>query len=226
MPCRSPLLMLQKYANHLLVLGIIGSIAGSIGYFHFFGDGNSPSHATAGEPSVAALLTAGAPASKTTARAANGMPAAASDGLSGVRVQDAGTVFDFNVTPEWIVARWPAVSTGLAQLPLEGYRVPLVTGTAQHDLAGCLTYYFDPRQKLQQITFVGTTGDPRPLIGLLTTRFQFGRRLANDPGLVIYEAGQLNGQPASVLRIRLASADDSSGPYRSYNVELSLRRME
>ncbi len=136
-------------------------------------------------------------------------------------MQDASSVFDFQITPEWIVAHWPAVSTGLAQLQLEGYRVPLVTGTAQHDLAGSLTYYFNAEQKLQQITFIGTTGDPRPLIGLLTSRFHLTRRLVNDPGLVVYEAVHSNNQPASSLQIRLAPLAQPNDPYRRYDVELS-----
>ena len=143
---------------------------------------------------------------------------------SSMQVQDASSVFDFHITPEWIVAHWPTVSTGLAQLQLEGYRVPLVTGTAQHDLAGSLTYYFDAEQKLQQITFIGTTGDPRPLIGLLTTRFHLTRRLVNDPGLVVYEAVHYNNQPASSLRIRLAPLAQPNDLYRCYDIELSLGR--
>ena len=102
----------------------------------------------------------GAAGSQITANIAGPGASAAAAGRSSVRVQDPSSVFHFQITPEWIVAHWPAVSTGLAQLQLEGYRVPLVTGTARHDLAGSLTYYFNAEQKLQQITFVGTTGDP------------------------------------------------------------------
>ena len=139
-------------------------------------------------------------------------------------LQDASGAFDFQITPEWIVAHWPAVSTGLAQLQLEGYRVPLVTGTAQYDLAGSLTYYYNAEQRLQRITFLGTTGDPRPLIALLTSRFHLTRRLVNDPGLVVYEAVNSNNQPASSLRIRLAPLAHPNDPYRCYDVELFLER--
>ena len=38
-------------------------------------------------------------------------------------------VLDFNVTVEWVMQRWPRVSTGLPYVELQGYRVPLVTGT-------------------------------------------------------------------------------------------------
>ena len=56
--------------------------------------------------------------------------------VEGAPVGDLAEVFRFDVTTDWILRRWPRVSTGLAQLQLQGYRVPLVTGTAQTDLAG------------------------------------------------------------------------------------------
>ena len=165
------ILMIKKYVNVLLGLTLAAAVGGPIAYFHFFGHGNSPFQATAAEPPAgvtqgasyqgAASHVEGAPDAKITANIAGpGSPDTTAARRTSVRVQDASSVFDFQITPEWIVAHWPAVSTGLAQLQLEGYRVPLVTGTAQHDLAGSLTYYFNAEQKLQQITFVGTTGDP------------------------------------------------------------------
>ncbi len=229
------ILMIKKYVNVLLGLTLAAAVGGPIAYFHFFGHGNSPFQATAAEPPAgvtqgasyqgAASHVEGAPDAKITANIAGpGSPDTTAARRTSVRVQDASSVFDFQITPEWIVAHWPAVSTGLAQLQLEGYRVPLVTGTAQHDLAGSLTYYFNAEQKLQQITFVGTTGDPRPLIGLLVTRFHLTRRLVNDPGLVVYEAVHSNNQPASSLQIRLAPLAQPNDAYRCYNVELSLVR--
>ncbi len=226
------ILMGKKYATLLMALAAAGAVAGPMAYFHFFDRGKTPSQASAAEPQAgltpsasygaAALPGEATAGSEITANiagpAAPGTPAA---GRSSVRVQDASSVFNFQITPEWIVAHWPAVSTGLAQLQLEGYRVPLVTGTAQHDLAGSLTYYFNAEQKLQKITFIGTTGNPQPLIGLLTTRFHLTRRLVNDPGLVVYEAVHYNNQPASSLQIRLAAAQPND-IYRHYDVELSL----
>jgi hypothetical protein len=225
------ILMVKKYASLLLALGAVGFVTGPMAYFHFCGQGKTPSQANAAAPqggaahsasyAAAVVPGAGATGSETTANIA-GPGAAGTPARSSVRVQDASSVFDFQITPEWIVAHWPAASTGLAQLQLEGYRVPLVTGTAQHDLAGSLTYYFNAEQKLQQITFVGTTGDPRPLIGLLTARFHLTRRLANDPGLVLFEAVHSNNKPASSLRIRLAPLAQPNDSFRRYDVELSL----
>ncbi len=226
-------LMVKKYAIVLLGLAVAGGV-GPLAYFHFLNRGKTSSQAVGGEPQAgvtqaanfeAADLsgdgTAGiGPAANIAAAAAPGSSAAR---RSSVQVQDASAVFDFQITPEWIVNHWPAVSTGLAQLQLEGYRVPLVTGTAQHDLAGSLTYYFNAEQKLQQITFIGMTGDPRPLIGLLIGRFHLTRRLVNDPGLVVYEAVHDNNKTASSLQIRLAPAQPNDA-YRRYDIELSLVR--
>jgi len=218
------ILMVKKYAILLLGLAVTGAVAGPMAYFQFFDGGKTTSQATAAEPQAGVTRIASheaAAGSEITANlAVPGIPGTAAERRSSVRVQDANSVFDFQITPEWIVAHWPAVSTGLAQLQLEGYRVPLVTGTAQHDLAGSLTYYFNAEQKLQQITLIGTTGDPRPLIGLLTTRFHLARRLVNDPGLVVYEAVHQNNQPASSLRIRLAPLAQPNDLYRRYDIEL------
>ena len=52
-------------------------------------------------------------------------------------------VLRFDVTVEWVMQRWPRVSTGLPYLQLQGYRVPLVSGTSLRDVAGSLTYYFN-----------------------------------------------------------------------------------
>ena len=55
--------------------------------------------------------------------------------------------FSMDKTPLWVLQRWPRVSTGGAQLQLQGYRVPLVTGTGEGDLAGSMTYFFNPQQQ-------------------------------------------------------------------------------
>ena len=89
-------------------------------------------------------------------------PAALS--VEGDRTPGLAEVLRFDVSPAWVLQRWPRVSTDLAVLQLHGYRVPLVTGTNQNDVAGSLTYYFNPSQQVQQITLRGTTGDPRAII--------------------------------------------------------------
>lgn len=130
-------------------------------------------------------------------------------------------VFRFDVTPEWIIQRWKPVTPGLAQLELQGYRVPLMTGTASDDVAGSLTYYFNARQQVQRITFQGTTGDAGRLIRFLAAHYRFGRRMTQNPGLVRYEVPKPSGPPESALDIRLNVPDDR---LRRYNVALLLER--
>jgi hypothetical protein len=210
--------MLKK-SPLLLILPIAAAIGGPLAYFKLVDHGKVPAAATT---AGATASEQGREAASGTSLAISGSPAAPRTGL---QVHDAGSVFNFEVTPEWILARWPSVSTGLSQLQLEGYRVPLVTGTSQQDLAGALTYYFDAKQKLQRISFVGVSGDPRPLIGLLSSRFQMTRRLTNDPGLVVYEAAQPGRSPISGLQVRVAPLTPGD-TVRRYEIDLSLERVE
>ncbi|MBC7855586.1 MAG: hypothetical protein IAF94_19320, partial [Pirellulaceae bacterium] len=48
---------------------------------------------------------------------------------------DIPEAFRFDVSPQWINARWPRVTTVLAETDLQGLRVPLVTGPRPDDLA-------------------------------------------------------------------------------------------
>ena len=83
-------------------------------------------------------------------------------------VVDLSEALRFEVTSAWVLGRWPRVTAGLPDEDLQGYRVALVTGTREDDLAGSLTYYFNKHQRCQRITFQGTTGDARKLIAYLT----------------------------------------------------------
>jgi hypothetical protein len=144
--------------------------------------------------------------------------------LEGAPVADLAEVLRFDVTPGWVISRWPRVSTGGPHLQLQGYRVPLVTGTKESDIAGSLTYYFNAQQKVQRITFHGATGDPQLLIRLLTSRHAFVRRLTNDPGLVVFEAPQADGRRTSLLKLTSVGVVKSSDPRRRLKVELAMER--
>lgn len=132
-------------------------------------------------------------------------------------------ILRFDITPEAVVSRWPRVSTGLADLELMGYRVPLVTGSGQADLAGSLTYYFDQHRQLRRIMFKGTTGDLAALRGVLS-RFGMVHRPTNDPALMVFEsmtpAGKMNG----LARIRTAPVIQAADPLRRYEVHLVVDR--
>jgi hypothetical protein len=136
-----------------------------------------------------------------------------------------GEVFRWEITTSWILGHWPRVSAGLADVELQGYRVPLVTGTATDDLAGSLTYYFNKRQRLQRITFFGTTGDSRRLVALLATRFGFVRELHDDPGLFLYRV-RSGRKVISELRIKPTSVVRADAPFSRFNVALLIDRPE
>jgi len=153
--------------------------------------------------------------------AVNGQPVMP---IEGTPVANMAEVFHFNVTPGWITSRWPRVSTGGAHLQLQGYRVPLVTGTQDTDIAGSLTYYFNAQQKVQRITFDGTTGNASRLVGLLTSKYGFVRRLTNNPGMFVYEYAHADGRTKSLLTITSATAIKASDPYRRFKVRLLLEK--
>jgi hypothetical protein len=133
-------------------------------------------------------------------------------------------VLSFDVTVDWIMRRWPRVSAGLAQVQLQGYRVPLVTGTSIADLAGSLTYYFNPQQQVQRITFRGATGDPGAMLALLANRYRFTRRLTNDPGVILYETVDAGNQTTGTAKIRSAKVIKANQPYTRFDVELAMDR--
>ena len=135
-------------------------------------------------------------------------------------------VLRMDVTVEWVLQRWPRVTTGLPELQLQGYRVPLVSGTTNADVAGSLTYYFDARQQVQRITLRGTTGDPSVLASILSSRYHFARRLTNDPGLIFYEAVDASNRSVGTLKIRSAPVVDASQPRSRFQLELVMDRTE
>jgi hypothetical protein len=133
-------------------------------------------------------------------------------------------VLRFDLTPDSVVQRWPRVSAGLAYLELQGYRVPLVTGTAEDDLAGALTYYFNPRQQLERITFHGTTGNARRLVDLVTSRFGLARRFTNNASVFLYEIPAPEGQATSFLWIQPAPVVKASDPHHRFQVAMVIER--
>ena len=135
-------------------------------------------------------------------------------------------VLRFDATVEWILHRWPRVTTGLPYLQLQGYRVPLMTGANPTDVAGSLTYYFNARQQVQRITLRGATGDPSVLATILASRYNFTRRLTNDPSVVLYEAVDSSNQPVGSLKIRSAPVVKANQPYSRFEVDLVMDRAE
>jgi hypothetical protein len=128
-------------------------------------------------------------------------------------------VLRFDVNRRWITERWGRVSTVRSDQDLEGLRVPLVTGTAMHDIAGSLTYYFDPQQQVRRITLHGHTGDERPLVGMGSQRFQLRPEGSLAAGMYVM---RWNGKPVNVLRITHAPIVRHNSPNARLRVELEL----
>lgn len=141
----------------------------------------------------------------------------------GQPVADLSEVFRFDITAGWVLARWPRVTTRLASLDLNGYRVPLVSGIKESDLAGSLTYYFNPQQQVQRITFLGKTGDPTAFVALMTNRFQFERDLVPDPSLYVYKVKK-GKEVVSELRIRPVPTVSAADPRGRFEVALVIER--
>ncbi|MBX3412232.1 MAG: hypothetical protein KF708_05895 [Pirellulales bacterium] len=142
--------------------------------------------------------------------------------IAGDPVQNLGEIFNFHVTTGWVMGRWPRVSTRLGEIDLQGYRVPLVSGTAYDDVAGALTYYFNKEQKVERITFFGTTGDPQKLIAAVQ-QLGLSQVIHPDAGLMLYQH-MWNGQVESELQVRPAKVVRSGSPHERYSVALVLVR--
>lgn len=132
-------------------------------------------------------------------------------------------VFRFDISKEWVYRRWSRKSTALAELGLYGVRVPLVTGTKLHDLAGSLTYYFNEGGSVERISFTGRTGDTTQLAMLMMHRYGL------QPQSTVVVGEQLLQQRYeehvfSELRTRPAPVLWANSPHDSFAVELELQR--
>ena len=149
-----------------------------------------------------------------------GLPASDAE-INAPPVVEMADALRFDVTASWILGRWPRVTAGLPDAGLQGYRVALVSGTRDDDLAGALTYYFNKNHVCQRITFQGTTGDARKLIAMLTTRFGFERQTSDDPGVYLYQI-RWNGRATSELQVRPARVIRASAPTARFEVLLAM----
>jgi hypothetical protein len=140
--------------------------------------------------------------------------------LAGAPVSDFGELLRFDVTPTWVVGRWPRVSS-TSDGRLEGLRVPVVTGTRTDDLAGSLTYFFDPNHRLQRLSFEGYTGDPTRLMALLTQHYGLTPEPTLGAGMFV---GRWNGMPTSVAKISRAPVISHASPHAQMHVVMELNR--
>ncbi len=129
-------------------------------------------------------------------------------------------VFHYNWTPGQVILSWPKVSR-VYDGDYVGLRVPLTTGVAASDLAGSLTFYFNADNRLQRITFVGVTGDSRPLVELVTTRFGLKAEPTTAAGLYV---ARWNGKPKSALRLAYPPMLTGQQQQRRLQVVLELNK--
>ena len=122
--------------------------------------------------------------------------------LTVTQINSLAEVLRFDVPPAWVMQHFPTVNTSVGDLQLDGFRVPLITGTRPDDLVGTLTYYFDRFQRVQRITLHAVTGDPTRI----GTEIQNNYRLQQQPALGggLYTS-TWNGTPTSLLQITPAT---------------------
>jgi hypothetical protein len=129
-------------------------------------------------------------------------------------------VLRYDVTPAWVVARWPRVATVVGELEWSGMRVPLITGQGPHDIVGSLTYYFDSSQLLKRILLEGYCGDERALVALAMQSFNLQPEASLHGGLYVSRWSRL---PVSVMAVQYAPTVDADSHQRRH-VILELNR--
>jgi hypothetical protein len=131
--------------------------------------------------------------------------------------------FRFDVTPQWVTARWPRVSTLLGEPEQLGMRVALASGTRPDDVAGSLTYYFDEHHQLQRITFYGLTGNEQRLLGFLVHNYRL--KSAPTTGVARYIAGPAD-KPTSSVTVRHLPVVRADAAHAQVELAVDLRRSE
>lgn len=132
-------------------------------------------------------------------------------------------VFRFDLTPQSVSSQWSRVSTVHGDREQLGMRVALVSGTGIDDIAGSLTYYFDPHHQLQRITFEGVTSDPRRLLAAVVT--PNGLQSQPTTSLARYTAGN-PAQPSSEVLVKQFPLLTANSRQPQIEVSVDLRRSD
>lgn len=130
-------------------------------------------------------------------------------------------VFRFDITIDWILQQWPSVSMVSSDLELQGYRVPLVTGINEDDVAGSLTYYFSSDRTLKKITFDGVTGNADRLIREVAGPNRMTRASSDNPGVFLFQRSMF-GKAQSELKVRPAEMLSQANANRRFQVSMVL----
>lgn len=148
-------------------------------------------------------------------------PGIAPGALVGGPVHDLREVLRFDISPDWVTAKFARVTTVLAETDLEGLRVPLVTGIGPTDLAGSITYYFDYAGKLQRVMLHGFTGDVSRIVETMTQHYGLQAEASLDAGVY---TRRWNGQPVHFLRLTRAPVVYSDALHHKFTVYLELNQ--
>lgn len=147
----------------------------------------------------------------------------AAQSLAGGPVHDLRDVLRFDISPTWVSQHFSRVSTVLADLRLDGLRVPLVTGTKPDDIAGTMTYYFDHSGKLQRVSLHGFTGDPERIVTTMHQHFHMKPEPTLDAGLSVV---RWNGVPSGLLKITRAPVMYADATHQKYTLFLELNQAD
>lgn len=145
----------------------------------------------------------------------------AAQSLAGGPVHDLRDVLRFDISPAWVSKHFSRVSTVLADLRLDGLRVPLVTGTKPDDIAGTVTYYFDHGGKLQRVSLHGFTGDPQRIINTMHQHYHMKPEPSLDAGISVV---RWNGVPSGLLKVTRAPVMYADATHQKYTLFLELNQ--
>lgn len=118
-------------------------------------------------------------------------------------------LLSFDISPDWVSRNWARVTTGLSELDLQGWRVPISLAGHGSELVGSITYYFDHDRRVQRILLHGYTPDASEVLQLATTRYAMRRVPSTSEELF---AADVAGQPIGGLRVnysRIMSRDNA-----------------
>lgn len=141
--------------------------------------------------------------------------------LVGGPVHDLRDVLRFDITPAWVSQHFARVTTVLADLQLDGLRVPLVTGTDPTDIAGTITYYFDRSGQLQRVNIHGFVGDPTGVAETMQRHYQMAAEPTLDAG--VYTV-RWNGVVSGLLKLSRAPVMYSDAHHQRYTLFLELNQ--
>ena len=133
-----------------------------------------------------------------------------------------GQILDFDITPSTITNRWARVSFLVRDDGLHSYRVPVVTGEEEDDLAGSLTYLFKENEQLQRIEFLGYTQNTETLVRVMKHKFRMTKRPSPVQELYVKSQHKL---PVSALRVIQPDVVTTSANSTPYEIRFELNRL-